>query len=86
MTEELREEVKRMLDEHPGARLAVVLRFLGIPRSTWYYTPRKTAKDGRKRGNPVAEAIVKVVIKMAEDNPWYGYKRIAVMCVVQGRR
>ena len=29
---------------------------------------------------PVAEQVVQAVVTMATENPWYGYKRIAVMC------
>src|SRR5438309_1562313 len=29
---------------------------------------------------PIAEPIRQAIIEMATANPWYGYKRIAVMC------
>jgi hypothetical protein len=28
----------------------------------------------------ILDEVVEAVVTMATDNPWYGYKRIAVMC------
>ena len=63
------------------ARLGVVLVALGIALSTWYYRPRPLrAGPRRQRRVALPRRIEKGVLKMTEDNPWYGYKRIAVMC------
>lgn len=62
------------------ATLDGTLKSLSIARSTWFYKP---ASQPKKRGpkpkilDPERKAIV---VQMAIDNPWYGYKRIAVMC------
>lgn len=62
-------------------RLGVVLIALGIAVSTWYYRPRPAnAKPRKRRVKPLAPEVEAKVVKKAEDNPWYGYKRIAVMC------
>ena len=54
---------------------------LGVALSSWYYRPTASTKTKRRWSRkPIAPKIVKGVIKIAEDNPWYGYKRIAVMC------
>ena len=54
---------------------------LGIALSTWYYRPRPLrAGPRRQRRVALPRRIEKGVLKMTEDNPWYGYKRIAVMC------
>jgi putative transposase len=74
--------VTTSLAEAPTARLVPVLRGLGIPTSSWYRPPRD--EQGPKRRGPppktMTEEVVQAVVTMATDNPWYGYKRIAVMC------
>jgi putative transposase len=71
-----------MLNTPPGARLTAVLAHLGLAASSWYR--RATEPSQRKRPGPKATAlppeIVGAVVTMATENPWYGYKRIAVMC------
>lgn len=62
-------------------RLNEVLRILDISASSWYYKPREQSAD-RRRGNhrPMPDEVIWAVVIMAYYNPWYGYKRIAVMC------
>jgi putative transposase len=58
-----------------------VLRSLSISPSSWYYRPKSPVDDRRRRwGVAVPEAVEQAVVEMATGNPWYGYKRIAVMC------
>jgi len=68
--------------EDGNARLTQVLRALGIPASSWYRRP--VPDDQRRRPGPppkvIEPRIVETVVKMATENPWYGYQRIAVMC------
>ena len=64
----------------PVPRLGRVLGYLGIATSSWY---RPSMDEGlRKRpgppAKPIAEQVVQAVVTMATQNPWYGYKRIAV--------
>lgn len=71
-----------MIVQDHNARLTKVLAALGIPASSWY---RQPVPDGQRRrpGPPlkvVEPRIVETVVKMATENPWYGYQRIAVMC------
>ena len=71
-----------MTSETTGARITGVLGALDIATSTWY---RKPVADGERRRpgpkpKPIPPEIVEAVVKMATDNPWYGYQRIAVMC------
>ena len=74
--------MKKLLMEIPVARLTGVLGILEIPISTWYR--RRQSGEERKRPGPAAKPIppeiIEAVLKMASANPWYGYKRIAVMC------
>jgi transposase InsO family protein len=66
----------------PPPRCTAVLRQLGIPTSSWYRPPQDQ-QDRKRPGpapTPIPDQIVHAVIEMATTNPWYGYKRIAVMC------
>ncbi|HEY3393384.1 MAG TPA: hypothetical protein VGK58_11805, partial [Lacipirellulaceae bacterium] len=41
------------------------------------------AAERRRPGpapRPLADEVVLAVVTMATDNPWYGYKKIAIMC------
>lgn len=70
-----------------GIRLTRVLDGLGIAPSSWY-VPRPAAAERRKPGpapREVAAAVTGWVVAMATTNPWYGYKRIAVMCRKAGQ-
>jgi hypothetical protein len=64
-----------------------VLAALGVATSSWYRQPLP-AEQHRRPGpatQPVAEAVRQAVVSMATANPWYGYKRIAVMCRRSGQ-
>jgi hypothetical protein len=79
---EFRREINEVVEQSDGVRLTKVLRALGIPASSWY---RQPVPEGQRRrpGPPpkvIDERIVQTVVKMATENPWYGYQRIAVMC------
>jgi len=71
-----------MVATTPTVRLTGVLAALDIAASSWYRKP--VPEDQRRRPGPapkpIPDQIVGAVVKMARDNPWYGYKRIAVMC------
>lgn len=65
----------------PPARQTHVLRLVGVAPSSWH---RPVREGERKRPGPpprvLADEVVQAVVTMATENPWYGYKRIAVMC------
>ena len=65
----------------PRARQTQVLRLVGVAASSWHRAPRK---GERRRPGPtrrmIAGDVVQAVVEMATANPWYGYKRIAIMC------
>ena len=71
----------------PDARQTHVLRLVGVAPSSWHRPPRE---GERKRPGPaprtIADEVVQAVVAMATANPWYGYKRIAVMCRRPARR
>ena len=58
-----------------------VLKLVGVAPSSWY---RPSLDESlRKRPGPapkpISEEVVQGVVTMATKNPWYGYKKIAVM-------
>ena len=70
------------LSEQPRARLTQVLHGLGIASSSWYRV-RATGSARKRPGpkpKPIPPEVTRWVVTMAKANPWYGYKRIAVMC------
>jgi transposase InsO family protein len=64
----------------PSPRCTEVLRHLGIATSSWYRPESAERKRPGPAPRPIPQEIVDAVITMATDNPWYGSKRIAVMC------
>jgi putative transposase len=72
-------ELQQETTSHP--RQTQVLRLVGIAPSSWHRPPRKgeRKRPGPAR-KPIAGEVVQAVVSMATANPWYGYKRIAVMC------
>lgn len=87
MNTESRELIQQELKNDATLRLTRVLQALEIPSSSWYRTP-VPADQQRRRGPPpqtIPEEVLHAVTEMAINNPWYGYKRIAVMCRREGK-
>jgi putative transposase len=85
---EIRDDVKTALAQADGLRLTGVLDALSVPRSSWYRRPVPT-EERRRPGparKPIPDQVVRWVVDMALRNPWYGYKRIAIMCRRAGQR
>jgi transposase InsO family protein len=64
-----------------------VLKILAVASSSWY-RPRRDAAERKRPGpapQPVDPQVEQWVLAMARANPWYGYKRIAVMCRREGQ-
>jgi transposase InsO family protein len=75
-----------MLAEQPNARLTRVLRHLGLRPSAWYrrpVAPEAARRRGPKR-KPVPAPLAAAITANAKTFPWWGYKRIAVVCRRQG--
>ncbi|MGE0538510.1 MAG: transposase [Pirellulales bacterium] len=67
----------------PAPRRTQVLRLVGIAPSSWYRRPRDEQQPPKRSGpapRAIPDDVVRGVVTMASENPWYGYKRIAVMC------
>jgi putative transposase len=73
-------ELKTKKKSKSAARMTGVLRAVGIATSSWYRQPVAERKRPGPAARPVPDQIVQAVVSMATQNPWYGYKRIAVMC------
>jgi transposase InsO family protein len=82
LSEEFRQEIKEEVRQVENVRLTKVLAALDIAASSWYRRP--LPQEQRRRPGPplkvVEPQVVEAVVKMATENPWYGYRRIAVMC------
>jgi putative transposase len=66
----------------PEARLTRVLEGLGLAGSSWYARPKAEA-ERKRRGpapRPVPPEVELWVLSAAQAYPWWGYKRIAVVC------
>jgi putative transposase len=85
---EVRDEVEHAVGQDQGIRLIRLLDALGVPRSSWYRrpVPEEQRKPPGPPPKPIPEEVVRWVVAMAVENPWYGYRRIAVMCRRAGQR
>jgi hypothetical protein len=63
----------------PPPRLNHLLKWLGVSRSVWYARRKDEPKKPGRRAKPVPEDIALAVRQLAEQYPWWGYKRIAVI-------
>ncbi len=71
-----------MVEQNSIVRITAVLDALDISRSSWYH--KRIEPSQRKApgpcAKPIRQDIVLAVIQAAELYPWYGYKKIAVIC------
>ena len=81
----MREDVRRAMSETSEARLVGVLKALGIAASSWYRKPASEPRRPGPRPGTASPETILWVSSMARANPWYGYKRIAVMCRKAGQ-
>lgn len=63
----------------PPARLNHLLRWLSVPRSTWYGQRKGEPKKPGRKAKPVPEELAVAIRQLAGQYPWWGYKRIAVI-------
>ncbi len=74
--------LRGLLEETPRVRSTAVLGMLEIASSSWYRksVPAELRRRPGPRPKRIHDNIREAVVHMANENPWYGYKRIAVMC------
>ena len=79
--------VKAMMREEDRPRLTRILKAVGIGRSAWYRKPilDEDRKPPGPAPKPIPPEVEGWVVDMATTNPWYGYRRIAVMCRRDGK-
>jgi len=63
----------------PPARLNRLLAWLGVPRSSWYGQRKDAPNRPGRKAKPVPEDLAVAIRQLAEQYPWWGYKRIAVI-------
>ena len=82
LNEKTRTGIRQEMKPYSQALLIKVLDLLGIASSSWYQRHKPECDRARPGPDPrpVPPEIEQAVLAMATDNPWYGYKRIAVMC------
>jgi len=77
-----------MIAADSSVRITRVLDALEVPASSWYRKP--TPASQRKRPGPMPrllpESVVRAVVSTAGRYPWYGYKKIAVICRRAGEK
>ena len=70
-----------MANQNAIVRITDILSALGIAHSSWYR--KSLAAEHKQPGparKPIQPEIERIVIYYAELYPWYGYKKIAVIC------
>ena len=74
--------LRDMTKEAARIRLTAVLRAVGIPTSSWYReaVPPEHRRRPGPSPKPISDEVLHAVVETATANPWYGYKKIAVMC------
>lgn len=63
----------------PAIRLNHLLRWLGVCRLTWYARRKEEPKKPGRKAKPVPDELAGPVRKFADQFPWWGYKRIAII-------
>ena len=78
----MRDQLLEACEERKNIRITEIFKKLSLSASSWYR--KKKPKEFHKKPGPPAQEIPKKVresvVQMAKNNPWYGYKKIAVMC------
>ncbi len=80
----MKAEVKESLEAHPEVRLSHLLSWLGVSRSSWYARSRANGGAAGRPAQPIAAELEDGIRARAKRYPWWGYKRIAVICRREG--
>jgi len=77
-----------MANQSAIVRITCILNALGIARSSWYrkFIPASERKRPGPVRKPIPPEIERIVIYYAKLYPWYGYKKIAVICRRAGHK
>lgn len=72
--------VRAEVAQRPPARLKQVVAAIGWPSSSFFWTPKATKKRPGPAPKPLDGELAESVRQVALTYPWWGYKRIAVVC------
>ena len=77
-----------MANQNVIVRITGILDALGIAHSSWYlkFVPASERKRPGPVRKPIGPEIERIVIYYATSYPWYGYKKIAVICRRAGHK
>jgi putative transposase len=70
--------------QKPPARLKRVVASVGWPASSFFRQPKAEPRRPGPAPRPLDPETAEAVRQVAVDYPWWGYKRIAVVCRRQG--
>jgi putative transposase len=79
LSAELRALVREAVQARPAARLKAVVRALGLPCSSFFRRPVGARRRPGPRPRPLDPQRSEVVRSFAQQYPWWGYKRLAVV-------
>jgi hypothetical protein len=63
----------------PQIRLKALLRALGIAASSWYRQATPEPKPPGSQPKPLDPVKVQTVVSFAQQYPWWGYRRLAIV-------
>ena len=72
--------VRQQVARRPPARLKQVVTAVGWPSSSFFRVPKAVRKRSGPQPRPLDPERALAVRQVALDYPWWGYKRIAVVC------
>lgn len=72
--------VREKVAQRPPARLKRVVAAIGWPASSFFRTPKAVKKRPGPAPKPLDPVLAEAVREVALAHPWWGYKRIAVVC------
>jgi transposase InsO family protein len=71
--------IREAVEAHPPARLKAVVRLLGLPCSSFFRRPVASRRRPGPPPRPLDPQLSEVVLGFAQQFPWWGYKRLAVV-------
>lgn len=72
--------VRKRVAQRPPARLKHVVAAIGWPASSFFRAPKAVKKRPGPAPKPLDPVLAEAVREVALAYPWWGYKRIAVVC------
>lgn len=86
MTAERRAQTRRAVANRPGSRLKPVVVAVGWSPSSFFHKPKSSRRKPGPKPRPLDPVLSEKVREAALAYPWWGYKRLAVICRRAGLR